>query len=52
MIQVSDTRVVSPDRRHALNAARTLWGIIARVPGHAIAPGLRVTSRASLVTHR
>jgi len=31
MIQVSDTRVVSPDRRHALNAVRTLRGIIARL---------------------
>jgi len=31
MIQVSDTRVVSPDPRQALNAVRTLRGIIARL---------------------
>lgn len=31
MIQVSDTRVVSPDPRQALNAVRTLRGTIARL---------------------
>jgi hypothetical protein len=31
MIQVSDTRVVSPDPRQALNAIRTLRRIIARL---------------------
>ena len=31
MMQTSDTRVVSPDPRQALNAVRTLRGIIARL---------------------
>jgi hypothetical protein len=31
MIQVSDTRVVSPDPRQALNAVGTLRGTIARL---------------------
>ncbi len=31
MMQISDTRVVSPDPRQALNAVRTLRGIIARL---------------------
>jgi hypothetical protein len=31
MTQVSDTRVVSPDARQALNAVRTLRGTIARL---------------------
>ncbi|HET7929662.1 MAG TPA: hypothetical protein VFM40_08940 [Actinomycetota bacterium] len=44
MIQVTDTTVLSPDPRQALNAVRTLWRMLARL-------GLpeRVSSEAGLV---